>query len=60
MRHYFTIFSHEVRTLLYSPSTYIATVFFLGVMGFFFNNILEIYSKAPQETPPAVVFFQVF
>jgi ABC-2 type transport system permease protein len=60
MRHYFTIFSHEVRTLLYSPSTYIAAVFFLGVMGFFFSNILEIYSKAPQETPPAVVFFQVF
>ncbi len=60
MRHYFTIFSHEVRTLLYSPSTYIAAVFFLGVMGFFFSNILEAYSKAPQETPPAVVFFQVF
>ncbi|SDR72097.1 ABC transporter permease [Opitutus sp. GAS368] len=60
MRHYFTIFSLEVRTLLYSPSTYIAAVFFLGVMGFFFSNILEIYSKAPQETPPAVVFFQVF
>jgi ABC-2 type transport system permease protein len=60
MRHYFTIFSHEVRTLLYSPSTYIAAVFFLGVMGFFFSNILEIYSKAPQETPPAVAFFQLF
>ena len=60
MRHYVPIFSHEVRTLLYSPSTYIAAVFFLGVMGFFFSNILEIYSKAPQETPPAVVFFQVF
>ena len=23
MRHYFTILSHEIRTLLYSPSTYI-------------------------------------
>lgn len=60
MRHYFTILSHEVRTLLYSPSTYIAAVFFLGVMGFIFASILDIYSKSPQETPPAVMFFQFF
>lgn len=60
MRHYFTNLSHEVRTLLYSPSTYIAAVFFLGVMGFIFSSILDIYSKSPQETPPAVVFFQFF
>ncbi len=60
MRHYFTILSHEIRTLLYSPSTYIAATFFLGVMGFIFASILDIYSKGPQETPPAVVFFQFF
>src|SRR3954469_1834361 len=60
MRHYFTILSHEIRTLLYSPSTYIAAVFFLGVMGFIFASILDIYSKSPQETPPAVAFFQFF
>ena len=60
MRHYFTILSHEIRTLLYSPSTYIAAVFFLSVMGFIFASILADYSKTPQETPPAVVFFQVF
>jgi len=60
MRHYFTILSHEIRTLLYSPSTYIAAVFFLGVMGFIFASILDLYSKTPQETPPAVVFFQFF
>ena len=60
MRHYFTILSHEVRTLLYSSSTYIAAVLFLGVMGFVFAGILELYGKAPQETPPAVVFFQMF
>jgi ABC-2 type transport system permease protein len=60
MRHYFTILSHEIRTLLYSPSTYIAATFFLGVMGFIFASILDIYSKSPQETPPAVVFFQFF
>jgi ABC-2 type transport system permease protein len=60
MRHYFTILSHEIRTLLYSPSTYIAATFFLGVMGFIFASILDLYNKAPQETPPAVVFFQFF
>ena len=60
MRHYFTILSHEIRSLLFSPSTYIAAVFFLGVMGFVFASILDVYSKTPQETPPAVVFFQFF
>ena len=60
MRHYFTILSHEIRSLLYSSSTYIAAVLFLGVMGFIFAGILELYSKAPQETPPAVMFFQLF
>jgi len=60
MRHYFTILSHEIRALLYNPSTYIAAVLFLLVMGFIFVGILGDYSKAPQETPPAVVFFTAF
>jgi len=60
MRHYFTILSHEIRALLYNPSTYIAAVLFLLVMGFIFTGILDAYSKTPQETPPAVVFFQLF
>jgi ABC-2 type transport system permease protein len=60
MRHYFTIFSQEVRALLYSLFTYIAAVLFLLVMGFIFTAILDSYAKTPQETPPAVVFFQTF
>lgn len=60
MRHYFTILSHEIRALLYNPSTYIASVLFLLVMGFIFTGLLEAYSREPQETPPAVVFFQLF
>jgi ABC-2 type transport system permease protein len=60
MRHYFTILSHEIRALLYNPSTYIASVLFLLVMGFVFTGILDDYSRSPQETPPAVVFFQLF
>src|SRR5688572_26466663 len=60
MRHYFTILSHEIRALLYNPSTYIAAVLFLLVMSFIFTGILDAYSKSPQETPPAAVFFQLF
>ncbi|MDP1581108.1 MAG: ABC transporter permease subunit [Candidatus Didemnitutus sp.] len=60
MRHFFTILSHEIRTLLFNPSTYVAAVLFLGVMGFIFAGILDSYSRTPQETPPAAVFFQLF
>jgi ABC-2 type transport system permease protein len=60
MRHFFTILSHEIRTLLFNPGTYIAAVLFLVVMGFIFTGILDAYNRTPQETPPAVVFFQLF
>jgi ABC-2 type transport system permease protein len=57
MKHFFTILSHEVRMLLVSPSTYVAGVAFLSLMGFIFTTILEDYSKAPQDSSPASVFF---
>ncbi|MEO6569093.1 MAG: ABC transporter permease subunit [Opitutaceae bacterium] len=60
MKHFFTLLSHEIRMLLVNPSTYIAAVLFLGIMGFVFTGILESYSKTPQEVPPAHVFFQLF
>ena len=60
MKHFFTLLSHEIRMLLVSPSTYIAAVLFLTVMGFVFTGILDTYSQAPQETSPASVFFQLF
>jgi ABC-2 type transport system permease protein len=60
MRHFFTILSHEIRALLFAPSTYIAAVLFLSVMGFIFAGILDDYNRAPQETAPAVVFFKFF
>jgi len=60
MRHFFTILAHEVRMLLVSPSTYVAGVSFLAVMGFIFTNILEKYSTAPQDVSPASVFFSVY
>jgi ABC-2 type transport system permease protein len=60
MRHFLTILSHEIRTLLYSASTYIAAVLFLLFMAFIFVTLLDDYTRAPQDTPPAVVFFQLF
>lgn len=60
MKHFFTLLSHEVRMLLVNPSTYIAAVLFLSVMGFVFTGILDSYSHAPKETSPAHVFFQLF
>jgi ABC-2 type transport system permease protein len=60
MRHFLTILSHEIRMLLVSPSTYIAAVFFLGVMGFIFTTMVEQYSVSSQELSPAVQFFEVF
>ena len=60
MKHFFTILAHEVRMLLVSPSTYIAAVAFLALMGFIFTGILERYSTAPQDSSPAAVFFTVY
>ena len=60
MKHLLTLLSHEIRMLLVSPSTYIATVLFLTVMGFVFTGILDTYCQAPQEASPASVFFQLF
>ena len=60
MKHFLTLLSHEVRMLLVNPSTYIAAMLFLVVMGFVFTGILESYSKSPQDLSPAIVFFQFF
>lgn len=60
MKHFLTLLSHEIRMLLVNPSTYIAAVLFLGIMGFVFTGILESYSKTPQDVPPAHVFFNLF
>ena len=60
MRHFATIVSHEIRSLLYSGSTYIAAVLFLLIMAFIFMLNLEEYTRFPQETPIATVFFQTF
>jgi ABC-2 type transport system permease protein len=60
MKHFFTILAHEVRMLLVSPSTYVAGVAFLAVMGFIFTVVLEKYSTAPQDVSPAAAFFTLY
>lgn len=60
MRHFATILSHEIRMLLVNPSTYIAAVVFLSIMGMIFTRILESYTESPQEASPAGVFFLLF
>jgi ABC-2 type transport system permease protein len=60
VKHFFTILAHEVRMLLVSPSTYIAGVAFLALMGFMFTDILEKFSTASQDVSPATVFFSVY
>ncbi len=60
MRHYFTILGHEVRILLVNPSTYVAAVLFLTVMGVVFAGILDGFSKEAQESSPVIDFFRTF
>lgn len=60
MRHFFTLFKHELRMLLISPSTYIAAVLFLSLMGFIYWAILRGMVNTPSETLPTVQFFSVF
>jgi ABC-2 type transport system permease protein len=60
MRHFFTILNHEIRMLLVSPSTYIAAVIFLAFMGFIFAGLLTDYATTPQQTSPAIAFFELF
>lgn len=61
MRHFLTILAHEIRMLLVSPSTYIAAVLFLIIMGYMFAvPVLGDYTSAPQDASPATVFFNLF
>ncbi len=60
MRHLPTILSHEIRMLLVNPATYIAAVLFLSIMGFSFTFQIETYTRAAQESTPAIDFFLLF
>lgn len=60
MRHFRSLFIHEIRMLLIAPATYIASVLFLLLMGFLYLFLLEDFSRIPQESLPSTAFFSVF
>jgi ABC-2 type transport system permease protein len=60
VKHFPTLLRHEIRILLIGPSTYIAGVLFLLVMGLVFWDLLTQFTRTAKEVPPASVFFQLF
>ena len=60
MKHFFTLLKHELRTILLSPATYLATFFFLIIMGLVYQFVLEGYNKEPQEMLPSNIFLNAF
>ncbi|MGJ8637936.1 MAG: ABC transporter permease [Opitutaceae bacterium] len=60
MRHFFILLKHELRMLLISPPTYIASVMFLTLMGFLYWAIIRGMVNAPSDLLPSVQFFNVF
>ncbi len=60
MRHFFILLKHELRMLLISPSTYIASFLFLILMGTLYWFILQEMVTRPQEELPSVEFFRYF
>jgi len=51
---------HELRRLFFAPSTYLAMVLALSLMGFFFFLTLVSVSAEPQEQQPATLYFSLF
>jgi ABC-2 type transport system permease protein len=56
----FRLTRHELRGLLYTPSTYIAMVLSLLMMGFFYFIMLETISSEEQDQLPPTIFFSLF
>ncbi|MBC2603059.1 ABC transporter permease [Puniceicoccus vermicola] len=60
MRNFINFLRHEIRVILFSPSSYVAGVLFLLLMGLIYWAILKSFTLAPQEDTPATQFFRVF
>lgn len=60
MRHFLILLKHELRMLLISPPTYIASVLFLILMAFLYWAIIRGMVNAPDDMLPSVQFFSVF
>jgi ABC-2 type transport system permease protein len=60
MRNFFILLKHELRMLLISPPTYVATVLFLCLMGMLYWAIIRGMVNAPEDTLASVQFFNSF
>jgi ABC-2 type transport system permease protein len=56
----FTLIRNEIRVLFYAPSTYLAMVLSLSMMGFFYFLTLLTVSSEEQEQFPATLYFSLF
>jgi ABC-2 type transport system permease protein len=60
MRHFFSLFRHELRLLFIAPPTYVASVLFILLMGFIYWAILRSMTLVPQDTSAITQFFSLF
>lgn len=60
MTQIFRLTRHELRSLFYAPSTYIAMVLALLMMGFFYFVTLITISSEGQDQVPPTIFFSLF
>jgi ABC-2 type transport system permease protein len=60
MGNFLTLLRNELRTLLISPSTYIAAFLFLVIMGFVFQDFLAEFIRTENETAPVKDFIRLF
>lgn len=60
MKHFLTLFRHELRTLLVAPSTYVAAIVFLLLMAFFYVMVLADFSQGAKTEAPPQAFLQLF
>ncbi len=60
MRHFFILLRHEVRLLFIAPSTYIAALLFLLLMGFIYWAIIRNMTLMPQDSSAINQFFSLF
>jgi ABC-2 type transport system permease protein len=60
MKHLHILLRHELRSLFYSSSTYVASVLFLLLMAAIYYLLLSQYASDEFTIPPSEVFFQTF
>lgn len=60
MKALFTLIRNELRVLFHAPSTYLAMVLSLSLMGFFYFMTLLTVSSEEQEQYPATLYFSLF